>query len=175
MVRLRANLISAYLLRPASSGGVPLELLLLQRPDDYRFPGDWQAVHGHIEAGEPAWTAALRETAEETGLPVRRWWRLLPLESFYNAENDSIYQVPAFVGEVEPGAEPRISDEHQASRWCNLEEARSMFRWQTQQSSVDAIMASVDGWPQTGTGLMELDIEALERQLPQRSDTREAT
>ena len=109
------------------------------------------------------------------GVRIRRWWRLLRLESFYNPENDSIYQVPAFVGEVEPGAEPHISDEHQASRWCSLEEARSVFRWETQQASVDAIMASVEAWPQTGTGLMELDIEALQRQLQRRSEAREAT
>ena len=99
MARVRANLISVYVVRPAGSG---VELLLLQRPDDYRFPGDWQAVHGHIEEGEPAWRAAERELAEETGLDAARWWRLSPLESFYNPENDSVYLVPTFLVEVVP-------------------------------------------------------------------------
>lgn len=31
----------------------------------------WLQPGGHLETGEPPWEAALRETAEETGLPVR--------------------------------------------------------------------------------------------------------
>ena len=57
MSDVKASLISVYLLREAPAG---LEVLLLQRGPDHRFPGDWQGVHGHIEAGEAAWQAARR-------------------------------------------------------------------------------------------------------------------
>ena len=33
--------------------------------------GGWMQPGGHVDAGETPWDAALRETAEETGLPVR--------------------------------------------------------------------------------------------------------
>lgn len=158
MAQVRANLISVYVVRPAGSG---VELLLLQRPDDHRFPGDWQAVHGHIEEGEPAWRAAERELAEETGLDAARWWRLSPLESFYNPENDSVYLVPTFLVEVAAEAEPVLSREHQAARWCTLADARGRYRWQTQRASVDAIEVALKDWPQAGDGLMELDLAAL--------------
>lgn len=172
MPRLRANLVSVYIVRtpPEDPSREALRLLLLQRPDDYRFPGDWQGVHGHIEGQEAAWQAAVRETEEETGLSIRRWWRLLRLESFYNPENDSIYQIPAFLAEAQDDAEPRLSAEHQAFRWCSLEEAPSLFAWETQQASLAAIVASVDDWPQTGTGLMKMDIQALGRRRAATSE-----
>jgi len=163
MAQVRANLISVYVVRPAGSG---VELLLLQRPDDYRFPGDWQAVHGHIEEDEPAWRAAERELAEETALDAERWWRLSPLESFYNPENDSVYLVPTFLVEVTAKAEPVLSREHQAARWCSLADARGRYRWQTQRASVDAIEVALKDWPQAADGLMQLDLDALRAAWP---------
>ena len=106
MPRLQSNLISVYVVRRAPPGAAtPIELLMLQRPVDYAVPGDWQAVHGHIEPGEVAWRAALREQQEETGLPVLNWYRLAEIESFFNPVNDVIYLVPAFVAVV-----PRDAD-----------------------------------------------------------------
>jgi 8-oxo-dGTP pyrophosphatase MutT (NUDIX family) len=37
----------------------------------HRRTGAWLQPGGHIEAGEPPWVAAVRETVEETGLAVR--------------------------------------------------------------------------------------------------------
>lgn len=37
----------------------------------HRRLGIWLQPGGHLEPGEPPWDAALRESAEETGLPVR--------------------------------------------------------------------------------------------------------
>jgi 8-oxo-dGTP pyrophosphatase MutT (NUDIX family) len=158
--RLRSNLVSVYLVRPTDAG---LELLLLQRQDDYVFPGDWQSVHGHLEGDEPAWRGAMREAAEETNLPIERWWRLEQVESFYNPDNDTVYFIPAFLGLVAAGAEPVLSAEHQAHCWLPPPAARERLRWQTQRRSVDTIAESLADWPTTGPGIILVDVAALER------------
>lgn len=51
---------------------VPLELLLARKPDEelWRFPG------GFVDKGEKFADAAARETIEETGLNVKKWYYL---------------------------------------------------------------------------------------------------
>ena len=160
MSRLKANLVSVYVLRAGAAG---LELLTLQRAEQSRFPGAWQVVHGHVEPGEAAWQAASRELREETGLPALRWFRCLHLETFYNPENDTVYVVPVFVVETTPDARCQISAEHQACAWRSLDEARSLFLWATQRQSIDAVIEATHRWPQPGPGLQPIDLPALER------------
>ncbi|MXY86256.1 MAG: NUDIX domain-containing protein [Chloroflexi bacterium] len=135
MPRLRSNIVAVYVVRPAEDG---VELLMLQRPDGHRFAGAWQTVGGHIEEkrGETAWQAALRELDEETALDVERWFRIDRPETFYNPENDTIYLVPAFAALVLAGAEPTISDEHQAWRWQTAEDAARSVDWAAMRDSI---------------------------------------
>ncbi len=164
MPRLKANLVSIYVLREAlPDAATPVELLMLQRPADYALPGDWQAVHGHIEPDEPAWRAALREQDEETGLPVLHWYRLGEVESFFYPANDTIYLVPAFVAVVPRDAPTVLSDEHQACAWRTLDQAITMFSWQTQRRTVDTLREATQDWPALGAALMPMDTEALQR------------
>ena len=136
MPRLRANLVAVYIVRPCDSGGI--ELLLLQRPPGHRFAGAWQTVGGHIEEqqGETAWQAAVRELDEETGLAVERWFRIDRPETFYNPENDTIYFVPAFAAVTTAGAEPQLSDEHQAWKWASPSQAAAAVEWQAMRDSL---------------------------------------
>lgn len=166
MPEIKSNLVSVYVVRDGQDG---VEVLLLQRPQDHVFPGDWQAVHGHIEQGEAAWQTAARELREETSIEPLRWYRLLHIESFYNPGNDSLYLVPAFVAHAPPDAQCVVSDEHQAFQWCTLAEAHARFSWETQRQSIDALAGATAAWPQPGPGLMEMDIAALRRQA---ADTR---
>ena len=69
MTSVRASLVDAYLLRPGAAG---LEVLLLRRAAGGRCPGSWEAVHGHIEVGEPPAAAAAREIEEEAGIRPQR-------------------------------------------------------------------------------------------------------
>ena len=135
MPRLRSNIIAVYVVRPAGDG---VELLMLQRPEGHRFADAWQTVGGHIEEkqGETAWQAAIRETNEETGLEVERWFRIDRPETFYNPENDTIYLVPAFVAVAPAGAEPTISEEHQAWRWQEPGEAAASVDWAAMRDSI---------------------------------------
>lgn len=156
MPRLRSNIIAVYIVRPAEHG---IELLMLQRPEGHRFAGAWQTVGGHIEEkqGETAWEAALRETEEETGLQVKRWFRIDRPESFYNPENDTIYLVPAFAALVAAGAEPTISNEHQDWRWQPAEEAAQSVDWAAMRDSILLVGEALADPEHPGLGVMEFD------------------
>ena len=160
MPRQRSNLVSVYVLRGGTSSP---KILLLQRAAGHVFSGDWQGVHGHIEerAGEAAWKAAERELEEETGLQALAWHRLDTIEQFYNAENDTIYLVPAFVALVHSEAAVRLSDEHQAFEWLSLEAAERRSRWEAQRRSFRLIAQAAEDWPALGVGLLELDMAAV--------------
>ncbi len=164
MPRLRSNLVAVYIVRPAAAGP---ELLLLQRPVGHRFAGDWQTVGGHIEerSGETAWQAALRELQEETGLAVRRWFRVDRPEVFYNPENDTIYLVPAFAAAVAAGAEPRLSDEHCARRWTPPTEAAAIVRWQAVRDSILLVGGALRNPERPQPGVTEFSPAELERRL----------
>ena len=156
MPRLRSNIIAVYIVRPADDG---IELLMLQRPETHRFAGAWQTVGGHIEEkqGEAAWQAALRELDEETGLTVERWFRIDQPETFYNPENDTIYFVPAFVALVASGAEPTLSEEHQAWRWQTPEEAAATVDWAAMRDSILLVGEALADPEHPGLGVTEFD------------------
>ncbi len=163
MPRLRSRFVAVYVVRRGASGG--LEFLLLQRPPGHRFAGDWQPVGGHIEEGETAWQAAVREAQEETGLEVERWFRIDRLESFYNPENDTIYFVPAFVGLVAADAQPVLSDEHCAWRWASAGEAAALAAWQNVRDSILLVGEALGDPGRFGLGVWEFSPAELEGRL----------
>ena len=87
----------------------------------------WLQPGGHLEPGEPPWEAAWRETAEETGLPVRHppgGPRLVhldahPAKTHYHL--DLRYLLLCDDAEPAPAA-----GESQEVRWFGLAEATSM-------------------------------------------------
>jgi len=154
--RLRSNIVAVYIVRPAPVG---VELLMLQRPEGHRFAGAWQTVGGHIEEkhGETAWQAAMRELDEETALDVERWFRIDRSETFYNPENDTIYFVPAFAALVKAGAEPTISDEHQAWRWQTAEDAARSVDWAAMRDSILMVGEALANPDHPGLGVTEFN------------------
>ena len=120
-----------YVARPASGGW---EYLILHRvPQLNSF---WQGVTGGVEEGEELEEAASREVLEETGFtpvtleqidysytfPVRDEWR-----SAYGPDVNEILE-HVFLARVESG-EPVLSWEHDALKWCGLEEALELLTW----------------------------------------------
>lgn len=168
MPRLRSRFVVVYTVRPAAVG---LEFLLLQRPPGHRFAGAWQAVGGHIEErkGETAWQAALRESDEETGLVVQRWFRIDRMETFYNLENDTIYFVPAFAAVAAAGAEPTLSHEHSAWRWATAEDAAASVDWQAIRDSILLVAEALRDLSHPGFGMMEFFPAQLEARLARRA------
>lgn len=97
-------------------------VLLLRRAGLY-LRGAWTYVAGHLEAGETLWQCALRELGEETALRPTDFYAADCCEQFYDARDECIQLVPAFVAMVEADAEVVLNHEHDAFRWATFAEA----------------------------------------------------
>ncbi|HJR74075.1 MAG TPA: NUDIX domain-containing protein [Luteimonas sp.] len=97
------------------------ELLLGRRSADRAWlPGAWDVFGGHIEAGENAQAALMRELREELGIvPVR----MRPLGEISGEAPDPwrlrLYAVTDWSGEPR-NLQPQ---EHDELRWCSLDDA----------------------------------------------------
>jgi len=118
--------VDAYVLR---CGPEALEALLLRRSAGGRSPGSWEAVHGHVEAGETSSEAAWREIVEETGLRPERLYNLSRVEAFYLHRVDRMAVVPAFAAFVAPEGAVTLSPEHDDFQWLTLDAARARCAW----------------------------------------------
>jgi 8-oxo-dGTP pyrophosphatase MutT (NUDIX family) len=136
MTRTAVSIVDVYPVRQRE--GV-LEILLLRRGAGTRCTGAWEAVHGHIEAGETPVAAAQRELREETGLAPERWYNLSRVESFYQHRSDEVALVPvfvAFVGDTDPVT---LSSEHDGSEWLGFESAAARFAWPRERRALEDI------------------------------------
>ena len=81
--------------------------------------GAWETIAGRVEVDEDPLAAAAREVREESGLEVRLDPR--PVDA-YTARRAGrpmgvvVYRADWIAGEV------RLSDEHDAHRWCSVDE-----------------------------------------------------
>jgi 8-oxo-dGTP pyrophosphatase MutT (NUDIX family) len=129
------------------------EFLLLRRIE--RLGGFWQGVTGAPEWGEPDADAAVREVREETGLDARGRLRVIdhryvlrrPPEA---TEWDRLYghgieEVPeeVFAAEASAGWEPTLSLEHDEYRWCTVEEAISLLKFEGNREGLRAAARSL--------------------------------
>ena len=108
------------------------QALMLERADRAGF---WQSVTGSVEAGETPFEAALRETAEETGIVLTA----AQLRDWQYATEYEIYPhwrhryAPGVTRNTEHWFSARISrqsaivlSEHTALRWLDLREAAAL-------------------------------------------------
>jgi 8-oxo-dGTP pyrophosphatase MutT (NUDIX family) len=142
MTTVRVSLVDCYVLRGSGSG---LQCLLLRRAPGGRCPGSWEAVHGHIEAGETPAEAARRELAEETGLTPERLYNLSRVETFYQHRLDEVALVPVFAAFVADGAPVRTGPEHDRFEWLDSAAARGRFAWPRESRALDDIVALLGG------------------------------
>lgn len=107
---------TAVLLREGASG---IETLLLRRPMAMRFaPGMWVFPGGRLDDGETALDAAVRETAEEAGIPLESE-ALVDLDHWVTPEVESRRYDVRFLAAVVPPGTPgaRNPDEADELRW----------------------------------------------------------
>lgn len=123
---LRTAMVDVYVLRP---GGAGVEALVLRRAGSGRSPGSWECIHGHIDQGETPVQAARRELAEEAGFETPRLYNLSRVDLFYSHRLDYVALIPAFVAVVGPGAEFRLSAEHDVGEWLPVPAARARVSW----------------------------------------------
>ncbi|MCA3004185.1 MAG: NUDIX hydrolase [Planctomycetaceae bacterium] len=135
-------------------GGVTLAragepgLLQLRRNKD-PLRGTWQPIMGHIEPGETAVDAALRELREEAGLGsedgvLEGVWALEQVHPFFIWQIDCVVLSPRFLAVVKPGWEPRLNAEHDAARWVGVYGGAEVDRawvWPGQRAAVAEIRA----------------------------------
>lgn len=91
--------------------------LLLQKREG-KHAGRWGLVGGTNHLNESAWQGLCREIEEELGL-VPDIKKTLPLERFVS--NDSLFKFHTYFCVVDSEFIPKLSDEHVAWGWFDLE------------------------------------------------------
>ena len=153
---IRTDIVDVYVFRRCGDrkggpGGV--EFLQLRRSSKVKaLAGTWQPVMGHVEAGETATHAALRELREETGFgpnaddPQRAllgFWQLESLNTFFLASIDAVMMSPCFAAEVGPLGEPVLDESHDAYRWVLRDHADRQFMWPGQRVAIEQIVRDI--------------------------------
>ncbi|MEQ8844307.1 MAG: NUDIX domain-containing protein [Phycisphaerales bacterium] len=142
MPAVRADLVDVYVFREV--GGAH-ELLQLRRTGE-PMAGTWQPVMGHIEAGETAVLAAVRELGEEVGLRPAggAWlgfWQLEEVHPYFVAALDAVVLSPRFAVQVDASWEPDLSGErtHDGHRWVRGDDVRGRFMWPGQVRACEEV------------------------------------
>jgi 8-oxo-dGTP diphosphatase len=116
---------AAYVLLLRAGAGGPDEVLLQLRHNTGFMDGHWASAAGHVEAGESALAAAVREAAEEVGVRIRPE-ELIPITTMHRtqATGDPIDErVDFFFGCRRWQDEPRRMEPTKAAdlRWFALD------------------------------------------------------
>ncbi len=119
---LRTDLVDVYVFRRTADPH-RIELLQLRRT---RPPakGVWMPVMGHIEQGERAAEAAIRELREETALDLHTTnaplWALEQVRPYFVPSIEAVVMSPRFAVEAPAQWQPSLNNEHDAARWTPL-------------------------------------------------------
>jgi 8-oxo-dGTP pyrophosphatase MutT (NUDIX family) len=110
-----AEIVSAILVRDG-------KLLLSPRnPDEKIWPNTWDILDGHIETGETAEQALVREAGEEAGVTPTAWSLTVQVD-LPEARRYATYTVTAWTG-----GEPVIRNhEHARFAWFTAAEANTL-------------------------------------------------
>jgi len=144
MSPLRPDLVDCWIFRVVMSArDVPsIEVLLLRRGPDRILPGLWQCVSGSLEADDHVAAGALRELREETGFGpevIEAFYDLDLVNQFHEPSYDAIVTSAVFAVRLKPGAEPRLSSEHDDARWHDLDEAHQQVIWPGYRTAIERI------------------------------------
>src|ERR1700691_2617017 len=94
-MKIRYDMVSCYVARPAADG-VGHEFLQLRRSKDDYMGGTWQAVYGQCEKEESPVAAVVRELHEEAGLIASELYRLDQVSVFYIASTNTMWHCVPF-------------------------------------------------------------------------------
>ena len=92
-------------------------ILILKRGIGARdYPDTWDLPGGHLEPGETAPRAAIRESREEVGMGPGR------IDQIDQSAEYGV-QYSTYLSGVGSQFEPKLSDEHSDYKWVNLQDA----------------------------------------------------
>ena len=145
---IRTDIVELYIFRRPAGGGATLglEVLQLQRAADAALPGTWQPMMGHIDEGESASRAALREAGEELGLSrtaIQGFWQLEEPSCFYLHAAEAIMLSPCLALQVAADWQPTLNHEHSAHRWVPRGRVDRAFLWPGQRRAIAAIQRDI--------------------------------
>jgi 8-oxo-dGTP pyrophosphatase MutT (NUDIX family) len=124
----------------------PLVLLLFQRPPSRG--SIWVPISGKVDPTDADFEAAVRrELAEETGLRTPHRLFALDWHVPFTADNGERWRLHAYGVEVERGFQPVLSDEHVASEWLGLDEARGRLHYPDNRAALDRLLDRMEGPP----------------------------
>jgi 8-oxo-dGTP pyrophosphatase MutT (NUDIX family) len=143
--------------RETSAGGVVFRsdgaraLVLLIRDAH----GNWGFPKGHVERGEDARDAALREVREETGvIATDVVARLQPISWRFRSRGAQVHKTCHFfaLATVQARTRPQRKEGITACRWVAPDEARRLLTWDNSRSVLDAARAAWDARPELVNG-----------------------
>ena len=146
--QLRTDIVDVYVLRQNSTDRCPAAAEFLQlRRTGGAMSGTWQPVMGHIEQGETAQVAAMRELREETGLQpgcgLVALWQLELVNAYFLAAQDEIMLSVGFAAEVLADAELHLDEAHDSHRWVRRDMVQRDFLWPGQRAAIDHIVGDI--------------------------------
>lgn len=146
--RLLTDIVEVFVFRrlPRAGGGHDVEFLQIRRTRE-PMAGAWNTVMGHVEPGETAVQAALRELHEETGFApavaprtLLNLWQLELVNTYFLASLDAVMLSPGFAAEVAPGVDPVLDSAHDALRWVPRDRAALAYLWPGQRAAAEHIV-----------------------------------
>jgi len=129
--------------------------------------GTWQPVMGHIEQGETALDAAIRELEEETGFQPRKdlattaglaFWQLETVNTYFTAQHDCIMLSPCFAAEVLSNSEPILDVAHCGHRWVDRDHVDRHFIWPGQRAAIRHILRDLVPADSQIAALLQVDL-----------------
>lgn len=124
MAQLMVGVVDVYILAP----GERLRVLLLRRAHGTRCTGAWEVVHGSLRDGELPEIGAEREVTEETGLVLERLYSVT-CQPFYLPALATVQMAVCFAGFADSGIPVRLSQEHDAAEWLEVDQALQRLAW----------------------------------------------
>jgi 8-oxo-dGTP pyrophosphatase MutT (NUDIX family) len=118
------------------------EVLLIRRAPGRILPGLWQCVSGSLEPGERITAGALRELQEETGFgpaEIEAFYDLDLVNQFHEPSMDGVVSAAVFAVRLRTDVEPRLSSEHDAATWHDIEEAHQQVIWPGYRTAIERI------------------------------------